>query len=145
MTTSPRLQTLGNRLSKAKRGHLDKIETTESKLYLDTMLNEVNKRDKEIYESRIQELSNTLLNSIAAIKGDQLLSTMMEELTSQEFAQHRIKEIIEECIETDREALIQDMAQRNSALELDYNDLEQEYLKVYKTHVIMITHRLIDF
>ena len=132
ITGSPRLQGLSSRFSKVKRGHLDKIETTESKLFLETMLNETNKKEKDIYESRVQELSNTLLNSMAVIKDDQLLSTMMEESTSQEFAQHRIREIIEECIENDREAIIQDIAERNTALEVEYADLEQEYSRVNK-------------
>jgi len=119
-----------------KRDNLEKLETVFSKedsedFGRESMLKHGH-HAKDYYEMRLSELSKTVASTVAALTDDQLLSTMLEEPTSRPFAQHRVKEIIEECMENDREGLIKQLTEQFAALESDYCELEQEYSKVDK-------------
>jgi len=85
---------------------------------------------REFYEMRLREFGDTIANTVSSITNDPLLITMKGEATSQQFIQQRIQEIIEECLYSDREALIKQLSHQNSALEADFHKLEIEYEKV---------------
>lgn len=117
-----------------KRGNIAQLDTIESKMFYGGTHRESarkNTNSNEVFDVRIQELANTLAKVFAAIKNDELLSTMMDDPTSKKFAEHRVREIIEECISNDRENLLKDLYQQNATLETENYDLEQEYAKVY--------------
>src|SRR4051812_24869010 len=133
MTSSPKLRDYDSKRQNLQRDNLGKIATVESRMYFDDLAkvpDYKNSSAKDVYEMRLQELGQTLGNVLLAIRNDQLLSTMMEEQTSQGFAQQRIREIIEECIDTDREALLKHLSQEYATLESEHHTLEEEYNKV---------------
>jgi len=116
-----------------RKGNLEKLETVVSKEdsdYFGRDSLEKHENLKEFYEMRLSELSKTVASTVAALTDDQLLSTMLEEPTSRPFARHRVKEIIEECMENDREGLIKQLSEQLSVIEADYGNLEQEYSRV---------------
>jgi 2-keto-3-deoxy-galactonokinase len=117
-----------------KRANIAQLDTIESKMFYGGTHRESERKNtnsNEVFDVRIQELANTLAKVFAAIKNDELLSTMMDDPTSKKFAEHRVREIIEECISNDRENLLKDLYQQNATLETENYDLEQEYAKVY--------------
>lgn len=133
MATSSIKQSLYTRPHQRNRANLDNLHTAQSEIFFDdTDRHSVQRHDdfRDPHHMRLDELSATISNALLAIKNDQLLSTMLEEQTSKEFAQQRIKEIIEECIDNDRETLIEQLSHKYQVLETEYIALEQEYTKV---------------
>jgi hypothetical protein len=85
---------------------------------------------KGIYEMRIQTLQESIKNAFKLVQSDELIDTMRQDLTSGEFINQRVREIIDECINSDREALIEKLTQQFSLLKAEYAKLEQENNRV---------------
>jgi hypothetical protein len=97
----------------------------------------------EACQMRLQELSDSLTEALAALKNDELLAAMFDDKTSKGFAKQRIREIIEECIDNDRETLIKHLYKQNALLQEDYNRLDEEYLKVLYSGIMNLISRFL--
>jgi len=85
---------------------------------------------KQIYETRVQALSEGVKDAFRLIQNDDLIDTMRQDRTSEEFVNQRVKEIIEECINSDRESLMERLSHEVAELRGEYVKLEQENSKV---------------
>lgn len=85
---------------------------------------------KQVYETRVQTLSEGIKDAFKLIQNDDLIETMRQDKTSEEFVNQRVKEIIEECINNDRESLIERLSQEVAELRGEYMKLEHENSKV---------------
>jgi len=92
---------------------------------------------KNLYEMRIQTLQESIRNAFKLVQSDELIETMKHDPASEEFAAQRVKEIIEECIFSDREALVDKLSQQYAYLKTEFLKIEQENNKV-KASLIML-------
>ncbi len=134
------MQNLGRQSLLFSRNNRDKLNPLESRVSAGDFDNSNAKYHqlKDFYEMRLKELSETLANTATAIANDSLLLTMRDETTSQQFFPQRVREIIEECIHSDREALIQHLSNQYALLEEESSSIEQDYERV----IIESKHRM---
>ena len=85
---------------------------------------------KQMYEMRIQGLNESIKEAYKLVQGDDLIDTMRQDQTSEEFVSQRVKEIIEECISNDREILVDKLSQENAELRAEYNKIAHDNSKV---------------
>jgi len=85
---------------------------------------------KQLYEMRIQGLNESIKEAYRLVQSDDLIDTMRQDQTSEEFVNQRVKEILEECINNEREALVDKLTQENAELRAEYNKIGYENSKV---------------
>lgn len=85
---------------------------------------------KHLYEIRVQTLSEGIREAFRAVQTDDLIDTMRQDTTSEEYIQHRVKEIIEECLNNQRESFVDRLSQENAELHAEFAKLELENTKV---------------
>lgn len=78
---------------------------------------------KKWFESRIRGISEDIRSAFKLVQTDALIDTMRQDSASEEFVHQRVKEIIEDCLANDREALLEKIV-------IQYNHLKNEYEKV---------------
>lgn len=85
---------------------------------------------KSFYEKRLELLKEDIKLVYQSIVSDDLLRTMREDPTSVEFVSQRVREIFDEVITNDREALLEKVYRQYTALKSDYRKLEDDKKKV---------------
>jgi hypothetical protein len=85
---------------------------------------------KSIYEMRVHTLQESIKNGLKMIQSDELIDTMKQDVASEEFIYSRAKEIIEECIMGDKEAMLEKLTHQYTYLKSEYGKLENENHKV---------------
>lgn len=85
---------------------------------------------KNLYEMRIQTFQESIKNAFKLVQSDELIDTMKHDTASEDYVAQRVKEIIEECIFSDREALIDKLSQQYAYLKTEFSKVEQENNKV---------------
>ncbi len=91
---------------------------------------------KQLYEMRLQGLNESIKEAFRLVQSDDLIDTMRQDQTSEEFVNQRVKEILEECITNDREALVDKLSQENADLRSEYNKIGYENTKVLLLYII---------
>jgi hypothetical protein len=79
---------------------------------------------KKWFESRVRGISEDIRSAFKLVQSDALIDTMRQDSASEEFVHQRVKEIIEDCLANDREALLEKIV-------IQYNHLKNEYEKVF--------------
>lgn len=92
---------------------------------------------KHLYEARLETLAQGISDAFRLVQSDELIDTMRQDMTSEEYVNQRVREIIEECINSNREALMEQLSQQIVDLHLEYGRLENENVKVNINFVIM--------
>ena len=89
---------------------------------------------RKLYNLRLETVQESIKRSIEAIQTDKLMDTLKEEEYVAQYGYERIKEILNQCINNDRETLIEKLSQ-------DYAELKSDYLKLDQANskVLMIT------
>lgn len=87
---------------------------------------------RNMYEMRIQSFQESLKQAFKLVQQDELIETMKQDETSEEFISLRVKEIIEEVLYGDREAILDKLTGQHSLLRAEFGKLEQENAKVSK-------------
>lgn len=85
---------------------------------------------QHLYEMRVEALGEGIREAFQLVQNDELIETMRQDETSEEFVNQRVKELIEECINGNREALIEKFAQEIANLHGEFAKLENENTKV---------------
>ena len=85
---------------------------------------------RNIYEMRVQALSESIKDAFRLVQNDDLVQTMREDVTSQEFVNQRVKEIIEECLNNEKEDLIDKLSRENADFRGEFSKLEHENARV---------------
>jgi Chromosome segregation ATPases len=100
---------------------------------------------RNLYEMRIQAMQDSLKNAFKLVQGDELIETMKNDATSEEFINQRVKEIIEEVLYNEREVLIEKLSQQHALLRTEFIKLEQEHNRLideYKEMETELTRKL---
>ena len=84
----------------------------------------------KMYEKRLEILKESLQDAFGIVKSDNLIDTMKTDVSASEYAYERVKQIIEKCINDDKEALVDKLCQENADLKSECFKLDQENLKV---------------
>ena len=85
---------------------------------------------KQVYEMRTRSLSENLKQLYSLVSNDQLINTMKRDNCSMEFANQRVKEIIEDFLHSEREYTIEKIASQYSLLKNEYQKLLTELSRV---------------
>lgn len=85
---------------------------------------------KQIYEMRIRSLNENFKQLFNLVSNDQLLNMMKRDNSSMEFANQRVKEIIEDFLHSEREYTIEKIATQYSLLTSEYQKLHTELIRV---------------
>ena len=92
---------------------------------------------KHLYDARVEALTQGIRDAFCLVQNDELIETMRQDLTSEEYVNQRVREIIEECINSNREALMEQLSQQIVDLHLQFGKLENENIRVNRNFVIM--------
>lgn len=85
---------------------------------------------RSLYEMRLHTLQESIKNGLKLLQNDELIETMKQDVASEEFIFSRAKEIIEDCIHSDREALLDKLTHQYTILKNEYSKIENENHKV---------------
>ena len=105
---------------------------SDSRLDTEREVNDKHSEMKQIYEMRIRSFSENFKQLFNLVGNDQMLSTMKRDNSSMEFANQRVKEIIEDFLHSEREYTIEKLASQYSLLKNEYQKLIAEISKVIK-------------
>lgn len=96
----------------------------------DRDLNEKVAQVKQIYETRVTSLQDSLKQLFELVQNDPLVNTMKQDPSSFEFANQRIKEILEDFLNSEREYVIEKLSTQYSLLKAEYQKVQAELAKV---------------
>ena len=103
-------------------------------------LREVNEKAtnlRQIYETRILAFEDTLRELFKVVQQDELIDTMKQDSASEEFVALRVKEIVAEYLESQRETHIEKISNQYSALKVEYIKLQQDLSKVRSSYLTL--------
>lgn len=95
---------------------------------------------QHLYEMRVEALGEGIKEAFRLVRTDDLIDTMRQDETSEEFVNQRVREIIEECINGNKEALIDKLSHEVAELHGEFAKLENENTKVKD-----FTHSMLTF
>lgn len=101
-------------------------------------LNEKVANLRQTYEMRIRSFQDSLKQIYGLVQRDELIDTMKQDPASEEFVALRVKEIIDEVLTSQNEALLDQLSNQYSSLKVEYAKLQQEFIRVifssYRPH-----------
>jgi len=80
----------------------------------------------QVYENRIRSLGEEVRRAYVNLQGDDILNTMKDDPSSSEFAEQRIREIIEDSLSSEQERFIQNLANENAQLRSELTQVQSE-------------------
>lgn len=92
---------------------------------------------RQMYEMRIQSFQDSVKQVFSLVQKDELIDTMKQDPASEEFVLIRVKEVIDEVLNSDRESLIEKLSNQCSMLKVDNQRLQQEYSRVINIRIIL--------
>ena len=85
---------------------------------------------RNIYEMRVQAIHEGVKTAFRLVQADDLIETMKNDSTSDEFVALRVKEIIDEVLYNEREAVLEKLSHQYAFLRTEAGKLEEENIRV---------------
>ncbi|CAD8168817.1 unnamed protein product [Paramecium octaurelia] len=85
---------------------------------------------RSFYDMKYQTLFETVKEALDKIMNDELIDTMRQDITSQEFVYQRVREMFEEIILSEREVLIEKLSSQYAYLKMEFGKIEQDKRKL---------------
>jgi hypothetical protein len=85
---------------------------------------------RSLYEIRFKSLEDTIRKITKKLETDELLETMHQDKSSGEFVSLRIREIIDDCLQDEREMLIDNLTRRCNSLRREQQASDELYAQV---------------
>lgn len=107
-----------------------RTESGDTRSDTDREFNDKLAQIKQIYDMRVKSLSENLKQIFDLVQNDQLINTMKQDSSTIGFANHRVKEILDEFLNAEREHVVEKLSTQYSLIKVEYQKLQAEFSRV---------------